>query len=89
MEIIPTMLPQKQSQPELTTSGFPLARPFTLKRSGSEPESTVKTVGFLCSVPFSLLQLKETSSRSSEPTKNPTGNTDGGEPDESEDDPVD
>jgi hypothetical protein len=88
--IIPE-IPLSSSQPELTTAGFPFASPFVLSApSAAERRSTRKTVGYVCSIPFSALQLKETSNRSSEPTQKPTGGgSDGSDPDEETDEPVD
>jgi hypothetical protein len=92
---MPTTIPEKLGSPlpsspttsELTTVGFPLSRPYVLVPQHSQ-KGMVLPVGFLCSIPFSRLNVKNASSRSSEPTKQPTDPQDGNQ-DEESDAPVD
>lgn len=80
-------IPSSFTTSELTTVGFPLSRPYVLMPQHSQ-KGTVLPVGFLCSIPFSALNVKDASSRSSEPTKQPTDPQDGNQ-DEESDAPVD
>lgn len=81
------LLPSSPTSLELTTVGFPLSRSSVLVPQDTQ-KGTVLPVGFLCSIPFSALNVKDTSSRSSEPTKQPTDPQDGNQ-DEESDAPVD